>query len=139
MKNIGSNVAKAAIKLSMTETREEELKLVEELRKLGIKATAVDIGGNFINIIPKIIERIVVASRRSDVTIECFSHDGVVAGAAREAIVQIHSKASGFNIGGKLSVARQGGHITVCIFVNIGLLHLDEVVMGLGHRSLSSN
>lgn len=138
MKNIGLDVAKAAIKISMTQNREEEIKLIEELKNDGIKTTAVDIGGKFIDIVPKIIERMVVASRRADVTVECFSHDGAVAGATREAIGQIHSKASGFSIGGKVGLARQGGHLTVAIFVNIGLLHLDEVVIGLGHRSLSN-
>ncbi|NFE50896.1 hut operon positive regulator HutP, partial [Clostridium botulinum] len=26
--------------------------------------------------------------------------------------------------------------ISVCIFMSIGLLHLNEVVIGLGHRSI---
>ena len=48
--------------------------------------------------------------------------------------MQIYNRASNQNIGGK--IARGGEHISVCIFLNIGLLHLDEVVIGIGHRSL---
>jgi hypothetical protein len=40
------------------------------------------------------------------------------------------------NVGGKIGIAKRGEHISVCIFLNIGLLHLDEVVIGIGHRSL---
>ncbi len=31
-------------------------------------------------------------------------------------------------------IARQDDHIAVCIFFGIGLLHLNEVAIGLGHR-----
>ena len=47
-----------------------------------------------------------------------------------------YNRASNQNIGGKIGIARGGEHISVCIFLNIGLLHLDEVVIGIGHRSL---
>ena len=30
-------------------------------------------------------------------------------------------------------------HLTVCIFLSIGLLHLDDVVIGLAHRSVPDN
>lgn len=137
MKDLGLDVAKAAITVAMSSSREEETECIEKYKGLGIKSAGVDIGGNLIDSIPKIIERAVVASRRSGITTECFAHDGAVAGAAREAIVQVYSKANGLNVGGKLSIARMGGHLTVCIFVNVGLLHLNEVVVGMGHRSIS--
>ncbi|OHW61602.1 HutP [Andreesenia angusta] len=137
MKDLGLEVAKAAITVAMSSSREEEAECIERFRSQGIKSAGVDIGGNLIDSIPKIIERAVVASRRSGITTECFAHDGAVAGAAREAVVQVYPKANGLNVGGKLSIARLGGHLTVCIFVNVGLLHLNEVVVGMGHRSIS--
>lgn len=137
MSDIGLEAAKAAIRLAMSSDRGEEKSLIEEFRKKGIHSVGVDIGGNLIDSIPKIIERAVVASRRAGVTKECLAHDGAVAGATREAIVQVHPKANGLNVGGKLSVARLGGHLSVCIFVNVGILHLNEVVVGMGHRSVS--
>lgn len=137
MKDLGLEVAKAAITVAMSSSREEEAECIERFKGQGIKSAGVDIGGNLIDSIPKIIERAVVASRRSGITTECFAHDGAVAGAAREAVVQVYPKANGLNVGGKLSIARLGGHLTVCIFVNVGLLHLNEVVVGMGHRSIS--
>lgn len=59
-----------------------------------------------------------------------------MAGATREALFQIYQKANGFNVGGKIGIARCGEHLSVCIFMSIGLLHLNEVVIGLGHRSI---
>jgi hypothetical protein len=137
VENLGLEVAKAAITVAMSSSREEEAEHIERFREKSISAAGVDIGGNLIDSIPKIIERAVIASRRSGITVECFAHDGAVAGAAREAIVQVYPKASGLNVGGKLSIARLGGHLTVCIFMNVGLLHLNEVVVGMGHRSIS--
>jgi hypothetical protein len=97
---------------------------------------AVDVGGNLIESIPKIIERAIIASRRTGVIKECHVHDGAVAGATREAMMQVLTKASGLNVGGKIGIARCGEHLAVSIFMSIGLLHLNEVVIGLGHRSI---
>ena len=57
-------------------------------------------------------------------------------GAARDAIIQVNNRANGLNVGGKIGIARGGEHISVCIFLSIGLLHLDEVVIGIGHRCI---
>ena len=43
------------------------------------------------------------------------------------------------NAGGKIAIARCGENLTVCIFLSIGLLHLDDVVIGLAHRSVPAN
>ena len=43
-------------------------------------------------------------------------------------------KAIGLNVGGKIGIARYNDHISVAIFFGIGLLHLNEVSIGLGHR-----
>ncbi|GIM29000.1 hypothetical protein CPJCM30710_16660 [Clostridium polyendosporum] len=137
--NINSiDVAKASIKMS-TSSREEEMILIQELKKQGISAVAVDIGGNLIASIPKIIERALVASKRSGLILDYHVHDGAVAGATRDAIMQVSLKANGLNVGGKIGIARAGEHLSVCIFMSIGLLHLNEVVIGLGHRSLPDN
>ena len=51
-------------------------------------------------------------------------------------IAQIMDKAVGFNVGGKIGIARCKEHLSVCIFLTIGMFRLDEVVIGLGHRAV---
>ena len=60
--------------------------------------------------------------------------EGAVAGAAHEAIQQIVDKCVGLNLGGKIGIARHGSHIGVCVFFAIGLLNLNDVAIGMGHR-----
>ncbi|MDE5977604.1 MAG: HutP family protein [Turicibacter sp.] len=140
MKKFSSiDVAKAAVQVSMTSSRTEEEQLIQELKLQGIQATAVDVGGNLIQSIPKIIERAIIASRKSHVTKQSVILDGAVAGATRDAIMQVSMKATGLNAGGKVSIARCGENLTVCIFLSIGLLHLDDVVIGLAHRSVPTD
>ncbi|WP_008824645.1 HutP family protein [Haloplasma contractile] len=136
MNETSKAIAKAAIEVAMTESRQEEQKKIAEQKENGIKAVAIDIGGNLLESIPKVIERSIVASRRTDVIKESHVYDGAVAGAAREAIMQVATKATGLNVGGKIGVARSGEHLSVCIFMSIGLLHLNEVAIGLAHRSI---
>ncbi len=131
------DIAKASVKMAIS-SRSEEESLIEGFNKEEILAVAVDIGGNITSSIPKIIERALVASKRTGIIEDCHVHDGAVAGATREAIIQISSKANGLNVGGKIGIARSGEHLSVCIFLSIGLLHLNEVVIGLGHRSIPS-
>lgn len=134
--DIGSvDVAKASIRLAIS-SRDDEERLAAEFRSMGILTVAVDIGGNINNTIPKIIERALVASKRSGLIKECHVHEGAVAGAARDAIMEIMNRANGLNVGGKIGIARHKEHLSVCIFMSIGLLHLNEVVIGLGHRSI---
>jgi hypothetical protein len=135
MKWDSSDVAKISIQMAIS-SRQEEEHLINDFKNKGILTAAVDVGGNLIASIPKIIERAIIASRRSGLTAECHVHDGAVAGATREAIMQVAAKANGLNVGGKIGLARSGEHISVCIFMSIGLLHLNEVVIGLGHRSI---
>ncbi len=136
MMNINSvEVAKAAIKLAVS-TREEEKSIIEELEKKGMKATAVDIGGDLINSIPKIIERALVASKKTGVIKDTHIYEGAVAGAAKDAISQVDAKALGLNFGGKLGIARSGEHLVVCLFISIGLLHLNDLAIAVGHRSI---
>lgn len=130
------DIAKASVKMAIS-SRQEEEKLIEEFKKDNVLAVAVDIGGNLNSSIQKIIERALVASKRTGIIKDCHVHDGAIAGATREAIIQVADKANGLSVGGKIGVARQGEHVSVCIFLSVGLLHLNEVVIGLGHRSIA--
>jgi len=131
------DIVKASINMAIS-SRPEEERLIEEFKKDNVLAVAVDIGGNLNTSISKIIERALVASKRTGIIKDCHIHEGAVAGATREAIMQVSNKANGLNVGGKIGVARQGEHISVCIFLSIGVLHLNEVVIGLGHRSIAN-
>lgn len=135
MDHKSTDVAKASIKMAISARNTEE-KLVSAFKEKGVLATAVDIGGDFTYSNAKIIERALVASRRSGLTKECHVHDGAVAGATKEALSQIMAKANGLNVGGKIGIARSGEHISVCIFLSVGLVHLNEVVISLAHRSI---
>lgn len=135
MESNSTKIAKIATRMAICEREEEN-----ELKKLylgeGIKATAVNVGGNINTSISKILESALVASKRNGLIREEHLHEGAVIGATRDAIIQVENRASGQNVGGKIGIARGGEHISVCIFLSIGLLHLDEVVIGIGHRSL---
>ncbi|MEA4963259.1 HutP family protein [Lutispora sp.] len=129
------DVAKAAINLAISSRASEE-SMIKDLKNKNILAAAVDIGGDFNSSIPKIIERAVVASKRSGITKDCHVHDGAVIGATKEALMQIAMKANGYNIGGKIGIARSGEHLSICIFMSMGVLHLNDVVIGLAHRAV---
>lgn len=135
---VGSKiVATSAIKMALSSSRTEEGQFKKDLmEQFNVKAVAVDYGGEFISSVGKIVERAVVAAKREGVIRETHAEEGAIAGAAREAITQIMPKALGLNIGGKIGVARYNDHVSVAIFVGIGLLHLDEVAIGLGHRAV---
>jgi len=125
--------------MALTETREQEKDYKVRFLNEGIRTAAVDYGGDFINSVNRIIERAVVAAKREGVIREVHADEGAVAGATREALSMIMPKAVGLNVGGKIGIARQADHISVAIFFGVGLLHLDEVAIGLGHRAVSSN
>ena len=67
-------------------TEEQELK--DKYSKKGIKTAAVDIGGNVVESIPKILERTLVAAKRNGLISESHVYEGAVTGATREAIDQ---------------------------------------------------
>ncbi|MGE5423058.1 MAG: HutP family protein [Ignavibacteriales bacterium] len=137
MNEVGSKtVATAAIKMALTATRQEEFELKRVLGDNDVHAVAVDYGGEFISSVGKIVERAVVAAKREKVIKDTHPDEGAIAGATREALSQIMPKALGLNIGGKIGIARYHDHIAVAIFMGIGLLHLDEVAIGLGHRAV---
>lgn len=135
MDNYGSKeVASAAIKTALTSSREEEAGFKHTMAEAGILCCAVDFGGDFIGSVNKIVESTVVGAKREGLIKASHMEEGAVAGAAREAMAAIMTKAIGLNAGGKIGVARHGDHIAVCIYCGIGLLHLNEIAIGLGHR-----
>lgn len=129
-------VARAAIEMALSATREEERRLKESLYREEIRAAAVDYGGEYLTAVKSIVERAVVAAKREGLIHESHAEEGAVAGATREALSQIMPKAFGLNVGGKVGLARRGDHVAVAVFFAIGLLHLDEVAVGLGHRAI---
>jgi hypothetical protein len=130
------DTARAAARMCLTESREEEKSLKAEYALKEIQCVAVDMSGEYISAMMEMVNRAIVAAKRENVIEETLLEEGAVAGAAKEAISQILPKAIGCNIGGKIGIARSGNHVCVCVFAKIGLLHLNEVAMGLGHRVL---
>ncbi len=130
------DVARAAITLAMTASREDEANQKQRLSELEIRSAASDFGGDFVTSVMKIIERAVVIAKREGLIGEKDHEEGAVAGAAHDAVTQITDKAMGLNVGGKIGVARAGGHVAVAIFFTVGLVHLNEVCVGLGHRAV---
>ncbi|AOR23178.1 HutP family protein [Clostridium taeniosporum] len=136
MESNSTKVAKIATKMAICDRYEEE-DLKKIYNRQGIKVTAVNIGGNINSSISKILESALVASKRNGLIREEHLHEGAVIGATRDAIIQVSNRANAQNVGGKIGIARGGEHISVCIFLSIGLLHLDEVVIGIGHRAIT--
>ena len=127
-------VARAALMMSLTGDRDEERNQIENFAQKGFRTAAVDFGGEYISSVMKIVERAVVAARRETVIQDTHAEQGAVAGAAREAVSQIMNKALGLNVGGKVGIARYEDHVVVAVFFGIGLMHLNEIAVGLGHR-----
>lgn len=134
-RNGSREVARSAITLAMTANREEEAALRAELKESGIVSAAADFGGEFVSSVMKIVERAVVAAKREGVIGDAHHAEGAVAGAAREAVAQVTSKAMGLSVGGKIGIARSGEHVAVAVFFAIGLVHLNEICIGMGHRA----
>lgn len=129
-------MSRAAARLALSASREEEAELKRAFAREGIRAVAVDFGGEFYPTIAKAIERAIVAAKREGVISDTHLHLGAVAGAAREAMSQLGSRALGLNVGGKIGVAKGGEHLAVAVFSAVGLLHLDDVGISLAHRAV---
>ena len=129
--------AMAAIRLAISESREEERQLKAENAAKGIRLAAMDFGGEAINSISKIIERAVVGAKRERVIRDNHAEGGAVAGAAHEVLSQMMTRYVGLNFGGKIGVARCGEHLCVAVFFAIGMLHLDDVAIAVAHRAVS--
>ena len=133
---LSRSVARAAIVMATTATREEENAEKAALARGGIQAAAVDYGGEFVSAIGCIVERAVVAAKREGLITDTHHEEGAVAGAAREAVSQVSAKALGLSVGGKVAIARCGEHVAVAVFFSIGLMHFNEVCVGMGHRTI---
>ena len=75
-------ICKAAVRLALSEGREEEKEMKNYYLEQGIKTVAVDFGSDFNSAVPKIIERAVVAAKREGLIAESHAEEGAVAGAA---------------------------------------------------------
>lgn len=131
-----SDIGKFALRMALTNTRAEEAKLKDRLLEEDVRAVAVDFGGNFLDIISKIVEHAVVAAQRQGVVKENHVGEGAVIGACREALQQIKMQALGMNVGGKIGIARYREHLCVAIYAGVGILNFNEMAVGLAHRSL---
>ena len=130
------DVGRAALAMAISQDRQDEQDLRVRLATRGILATAVDFGGEYVTSVKKIIERAVVAAQRQGLVNANHIGEGAVAGATHAALEQITAKAVGLNVGGKIGLARFGEHLCVAVYFGVGVLNLNEVAVGLAHRSL---
>ena len=130
------DIGRAALAMAISTDRQEEQALRQRLQNRGILAVAVDFGGEYVSSVKKMIERAVVAAQRQGLIEASHVGEGAVAGATHAALEQLTSKAVGLNVGGKIGVARYGEHVCVAVYLGVGVLHLNEVAVGLAHRSL---
>ena len=136
MTRTSKDLARAAVTMAMTADREGERAAAAQFAVGGIRCAAVDIGGEYAVSVNKAVERAVVAARREGLIADTHQEEGSVAGATHEAMTQLISRALGMNIGGKIGLARADGHVVVAAFLGIGLLHLNDVGISLGHRAV---
>ncbi len=127
-------IARTAIRMALTETRDDERQEKKKNEAMGIQAAAVDFGGEYVTSINKFIEHAIVAAKREGIIGNTYSEEGAVAGATREALMQVQNKALGLNVGGKIGIVRYQENLGIAVFLGVGLLHLDEVAVGLAHR-----
>ena len=136
--NMGSKTAAtAALRMAMAENRTEEKELQAAFRQAGIRTAAVDFGGSFNDSVAKIIERTLVAAKRENVIGETHPEEGAVCGATHEAVRQLMPSAFGLNVGGKIGIGRFGDHVSVAIFFGVGMIHLDDMCVGIAHRAVA--
>jgi hypothetical protein len=134
-----ADIGRAALRMALTSTRAEESAYRTELGRLGIRSVAVNFGGQFLNILPKIFESAIVGAQRQNVISDTHVEDGSVLGALESAIGQVKLKALGMNVGGKIGIARWNEHLCVAVYLEVGVLHFNEVAVGLAHRTLRNN
>lgn len=136
MERVSINIGRAAIRMAISDSRECEQAMKKELAENGIRSVAVDFGGCFMETIPKIIEHAVVAAQRQHVIEENHTSEGALIGAVQESLEQLKRKALGLNVGGKIGIARYKEHLSVAIYMGVGIMHLNEISIAVAHRSL---
>lgn len=96
-------VARAAVTLAISEDRESERALKAAYAEQGIRTAAVDVGGEFLKSMHRMVEQAIVAARREGLIEENSPRsDGSIAGALHDALSQVAQKASGLSVGGKI-------------------------------------
>lgn len=130
------DVARFATNLVSTGSREKEMEYRKYLETFEVQSVAVDFGGNFEKIVPKIIENGAVAAQRCGLIEDQHVQIGDIVGAIHQVLIKLGSIAVGLNVGGKLAIARYKEHLCVAIFAEIGLIHLNEVFINIAHRSV---
>lgn len=80
-----------------------------------------------------------MAAQRQHVISDTHVGDGSVLGAMESAIEQVKLMTIGMNVGGKIGIARWKEHLCVAVFVGVGVLHFNEVTIGLAHRVLRND
>ena len=130
------DICRIALKMSIS-SREEEKELVKAYKEKNVKVAAVDVGGSMPNSRFKFIESALIAAKRNNIIQDEHVHDGAVIGAVREAMSQIETNINGLSVGGKIGIARQGEHLSVAIFLSVGILQFNEVITSVAHRSIA--
>ncbi|MDY6084681.1 MAG: HutP family protein [Dialister sp.] len=131
-----ADVGRAALQLALSETRTDENTLRDTLAAQGIRGCAVNFGGKFLDILPKVYESAIVAAQRQNVVSDTHVGDGSVLGAVESAMEQVKVKAIGMNVGGKVGIARWNEHLCVAVYIGVGVLHFNEIAVGIAHRTL---
>lgn len=131
-----ADVGRAALRLALSETRSEENEMRAALAEQDIRGCAVNFGGKFLDILPKVYESAIVAAQRQHVISDTHVGDGSVLGAVESAMEQVKLKAIGMNVGGKVGIARWNEHLCVAVYIGVGVLHFNEIAVGIAHRTL---
>ncbi len=131
------DVGRFALEMALTKDRMTEGVVKKQIMAQGVSCLAMDFGGKFVEEIPKILSNAVVAAQKAGIVPLTHNGEGAILGAVAEALQQLKYKAIGFNVGGKLGVARYKEHLCVGIYMNIGILNLNEVSVALAHRTVA--
>lgn len=130
------DICRIALKMAIS-SREEEKRFIKEYKTEKVKVAAVDVGGTMPNSRFKFIESALMAAKRNNIIQDEHIHDGAVIGAVREAMSQIETNINGLSVGGKIGLARHGEHLGIAIFLSVGILHFNEVITSVAHRSVA--
>lgn len=134
--NKSVEICKIALKMSIS-SREEEKEMMKFYKSKKIKVAAVDVGGTMPAARFKFIESALLAAKRNKIIQDKHVHDGAVIGAVREAMSQIETNINGLSVGGKIGIARHGEHLSIAIFLSVGILQFNEVITSVAHRSVA--
>lgn len=133
-----SELGRIALKLGVTRDRKEENLLRTQLGKAHIRSAAVDFGGRFPELISEILEHILVAAKRQQVISDTSLEREQALDVCYEALCQLHNRADGMNVGGKIAIVRSEGMLCAAVFIEIGLLYRSSVASGVAQRRIQA-